>query len=309
MNWIRIATKMKGDPRVGAIAADCKIRIEHAVGLVACTLMEFPDHARNGDIGAVPDVVLEQWALWSGKAGVFATAFRTHLCDETGAVRSWEKHNGKAMRKAESDIERKRLAREQRENGAKTARAESAPSARQNAARRQNGQVDETRRNELRSVGKPTDRSTGEPEAGGESYMADAVLLTKAANAGLDEVYPKRRPFVAFDARPQQMAADLRKAGVDIEWAAATIFHYARSLNRNEPPGSLAWFERFVHECWQQHLAKQDAASYKPAHDGSAPAVSSEVDQLHAFAIQYAREGKAEWITYCDERHIAWRAA
>jgi hypothetical protein len=146
VNWIRIATKMKGDPRLGFIAAACKVRVEHAVGLVCCTLMEFPDHARDGDVAAVPDIVIEQWAMWSGKTGTFAAAFREHLCDETGAVRAWDRHNGNALRKAESDIERKRLAREQRENGAKTARAETAPSARQNTARRPNGQVDETRR-------------------------------------------------------------------------------------------------------------------------------------------------------------------
>jgi hypothetical protein len=146
VNWIRIATKMKGDPRMGAIAAACRVRIEHAVGLVCCALMELPDHAKDGDVSRVPDVVLEQWALWSGKPGVFAATFREQLCDAAGVVRAWERHNGKALRKAEADIERKRAARESRENGAKTARAEPAPSARRTSERRQNGEVDETRR-------------------------------------------------------------------------------------------------------------------------------------------------------------------
>lgn len=112
MNWIRIATKMKGDPRLGAIATSCRVKVHEAVGLVCCVLMEFPDHARDGDIAAVPDVVLEQWALWTGKPGAFAQAFRAHLCDETGAVRSWEKHNGAAIR--ESDAARERM-KERRE--------------------------------------------------------------------------------------------------------------------------------------------------------------------------------------------------
>ena len=50
---------------------------------------------------------------------MFAAAFRRHLCDDAGAVRSWERHNGAALRKAEADIERKRSMR----NGAETARA------------------------------------------------------------------------------------------------------------------------------------------------------------------------------------------
>lgn len=144
MNWIRIATKMKSDPRMGAIASACRVRVPEAVGLVCCVLMEFPDHVRDGDVAHVDNVVLEQWAGWGGKGGEFAAAFRRHLCDDAGVVRSWEKHNGAALRKAETDIERKRSMR----NGAETARAKTAPSARQTSGRRADGAVDETRRDE-----------------------------------------------------------------------------------------------------------------------------------------------------------------
>jgi hypothetical protein len=201
MNWVRVATKMKGDPSIGKIAADCKVRVEHAVGLVCCVLMEFPDHARDGDTAAIPDVVLEQWAMWSGKAGTFAAAFRAHLCDNTGLVRAWDRHNGNALRKAESDIERKRAAREQRENGAKTARAESAPSARQNTARRQNGQVDETRRD-----------VTTTPEAGVAVSARDA----------------ERPPVADHPVAYRQQLDDLRAAGLPHERAAldALLAHH-----------------------------------------------------------------------------------
>lgn len=148
MNWIRIATKMKSDPRMGAIASACRVRVPEAVGLVCCVLMEFPDHVRDGDVAHVDNVVLEQWAGWGGRGGVFAEAFRRHLCDDAGVVRSWEKHNGAALRKAETDIERKRSMR----NGAETARAKTAPSARQTSGRRADGAVDETRRDETAVV-------------------------------------------------------------------------------------------------------------------------------------------------------------
>lgn len=116
MNWIRIATKMKSDPRMGAIAAACKVRVPEAVGLVCCVLMEFPDHARDGDVGAVDDVVVEQWAGWNGKVGTFGAAFRQFLCDESGVVRAWEKHNGAALRRLEADLERKRRAKVERDS-------------------------------------------------------------------------------------------------------------------------------------------------------------------------------------------------
>lgn len=111
MNWIRVATKMKGDPRLGAIAAGCKVRVAEAVGLVCCVLMELPDHARDGDVADVPDVIIEQWAMWGGKPGRFAAAFRAELCDETGVVRAWEHHNGAAIREAEAARARMREAR------------------------------------------------------------------------------------------------------------------------------------------------------------------------------------------------------
>jgi hypothetical protein len=114
MNWIRIATKMKSDPRMGAIAAACKVRVPEAVGLVCCVLMEFPDHVRDGDVASVDDVVIEQWAGWNGKVGTFGAAFRRVLCDEVGVVRAWEKHNGAALRRLESDLERKRRAKAER---------------------------------------------------------------------------------------------------------------------------------------------------------------------------------------------------
>lgn len=107
MQWIRVATRMKSDPRIARIAADLKVRVAEAVGLVACVLMELPEHAVDGDIAAVPDPLLEQWALWSGAPGGFAAAFRSHMCDD-GIVRAWEKHNGAAIREANRSIARAR---------------------------------------------------------------------------------------------------------------------------------------------------------------------------------------------------------
>ena len=188
MNWIRIAVKMKTDPRLGAIATACKVRIPEAVGLVCCTLMEFPDHARDGDVAHVDDVVLEQWAGWGGKVGVFGGAFRRFLCDETGTVRAWEKHNGAALRKAETDIERKRSMR----NGAETARAKRAPSAETARGRRAFGAVDETRRDVTAVVtlgddGFPSPSSSGLrevlPMVATTGHSALAKLFANAADA------------------------------------------------------------------------------------------------------------------------------
>lgn len=218
MNWIRIATKMKGDPRLGAIAGACKVRIHEAVGLVCCTLMEFPDHARSGDVASVPDVVLEQWAMWTGKTGLFAQAFRENMCDETGVVRAWEKHNGKALQKAEEDIARKRAARAEREHGAKAARAETEPSARQTTerrengarkfgGRRQNGEVDETRRKETTSPAAAAAVVSAESPATVPGRVAAAAA---ASDVHDPEAYAERRAVIRqrFTDERAQLAFD-----------------------------------------------------------------------------------------------------
>lgn len=215
MNWIRIATKMKGDPRMGALAAACRVRIEHAVGLVCCTLMEFPDHARNGDIAAVPDVVLEQWALWSGRPGVFAAAFREQLCDETGVVRAWERHNGAAIRRADEDLKRKRSMRGQPADVGVEPQGKARPvrslSARQNADRLRKSDETPQSVGEVSSVDGTLRRTTSSADA------ADAV--PRGGGGGVDDIAealtePHHRDaylgFVRSARHPDALRAELR---------------------------------------------------------------------------------------------------
>jgi len=120
MNWIRMATRMKSDPKVGRIAMECGVPMSHAVGLVCCTLMEFPEHARDGDIAHVADVILEEWAGWRGEPGRFSAVFRTQFCDATGLVASWDKHNGAAIREADAARERAATWRETKKSPPRT---------------------------------------------------------------------------------------------------------------------------------------------------------------------------------------------
>lgn len=108
MNWIRIATDIKGDPAMSRMADVCKVRLAEIVGCCVSVFTELPEHAKDGNLTAVPDRALERWAEWEGKRGVFAAAFRAELCRD-GVLKSWEKHNGNAIAKADRDAERKRV--------------------------------------------------------------------------------------------------------------------------------------------------------------------------------------------------------
>lgn len=114
MNWIRIATGIKSDPRLASIAEHLHVEIAHAVGLVVSTLCELPEHARNGDVCQVPNLALERWAGWDGERGAYAYAFRTWMCTDDGVVSGWERHNGSAMREAEAGRERAKQWRAER---------------------------------------------------------------------------------------------------------------------------------------------------------------------------------------------------
>lgn len=240
MNWIRIATKMKSDPRMGAIAAACKVRVPEAVGLVCCVLMEFPDHARDGDVGAVDDVVVEQWAGWNGKMGTFGAAFRQFLCDESGVVRAWEKHNGAALRKAESDIERKRAMR----HGAETARAERAPNVRQTCAVRADGAVDETRRDVTTPIALDDD---GFPSPSSSGLRAVLPMVAATGHDALAKLFANTADADVWAGIIRGMASGLSMDGnrpVSPERLAAAVEDYVAQGHHVNPNPSL--FRGFV---------------------------------------------------------------
>lgn len=106
MNWIRIAVGIMDDPSVVALAEAVGVSVVTTTGHLVGLLTHLPEGAANGDVSAVSDVTLERWADWRGRKGKFATAFRAQLCDAQGVVRSWEKHNGAAIREVERARER-----------------------------------------------------------------------------------------------------------------------------------------------------------------------------------------------------------
>ena len=114
MNWIRIAVGIMHDPAIHAVADAVGVSVPtttgHVVGVLAC----LPEHCRSGDLSKVSDATMERWAMWGGKRGKFAGAFRAYLCDAQGVVKAWEKHNGAAMREAETDRQRKKAWRDVR---------------------------------------------------------------------------------------------------------------------------------------------------------------------------------------------------
>lgn len=189
MSWVRVASTITHDSKVDALSDRCAVRVAEAVGLIVGVLTHLPAEARDGDISAVSDRLIERWGGWEGERGVFASAFRALMCDEKGVVRAWEKHNGAALRRMENDLERKRSAKAQRDS------AEFPQTVPQNF--RRSSAVDETRRDgtvptttldDDRSVVRPTavDRSIWDkvaPVVGARGHGALRKLLSAVPDA------------------------------------------------------------------------------------------------------------------------------
>jgi hypothetical protein len=155
MNWIKIAVGIMRDPRIISLSEGVGVSVPTATGHVVGVLTALPEGCPTGDLSGVSDATIEQWAMWRGKKGEFAAVFRSQLCDTHGVVRSWEKHNGRAIQKAKDAAERTRLWREEQKANAKRMHTDGIPNALRTAQR------DETRRDVLHN--NQTALGAGEP--------------------------------------------------------------------------------------------------------------------------------------------------
>ncbi|UOF79607.1 hypothetical protein [Caudoviricetes sp.] len=174
--WIKIATDITTDAKVHAVAKACRVTDAEAVGLVVSTLVSLPNLAPNGDVSDVQDATLERVALWEGKRGVFAAAFRAVWCTD-GVVTNWLKWNGAVVREAEKRAPR---AKEWREKNA----------ARMHSERIQN---EDLSRLESGKMEKEIETTTGSYKQGEEyspSAPADALaVVSPEAHAALSELF------------------------------------------------------------------------------------------------------------------------
>lgn len=121
MNWIRIAVGILNDPSIHMVADASGVSVPTTTGHVVGLLTYLPEHCRDGDVSGVSDATLERWAMWTGRRGKFAEAFRRYLCNEQGVVRSWDKHNGAMLREYDRQREKqKKYREEQRKNRDRT---------------------------------------------------------------------------------------------------------------------------------------------------------------------------------------------
>lgn len=89
MTWLRFDADAAQSDVVGHLAEALGIPAPHAFGCYVACCLGFGAHRPDGRAGHVSDTTLEQWALWVGKRGRFAAAFRARCVAEDGTIRGW----------------------------------------------------------------------------------------------------------------------------------------------------------------------------------------------------------------------------
>src|SRR5690242_1071717 len=118
MAQLNVDLSVPTSPLVARIARALEIPRAHAAGclLLLWTQLAFRDCEGRLEID---DAMLEEWAGWTGEAGAFAKAAKTHALDAQGVCVGWEEMYGhydtdraNAARRKREERERKRAAAE-----------------------------------------------------------------------------------------------------------------------------------------------------------------------------------------------------
>jgi hypothetical protein len=111
--WIRVNARLADDPDVRAFArvlfptTPLWIAVAAACGLLVTLWGRVVDEQEDGNVADRDDDVLEEWAKWRGKAGAFATAFRSAFTHDDGLIRGWREYQGPLVARREKDRARK----------------------------------------------------------------------------------------------------------------------------------------------------------------------------------------------------------
>lgn len=236
--WIAVDVDLPSNPKVHQFAADLGVSVEAAMGLLVALWGQVARHRPEGDIGDVPDGLLERWCGWSGAPGRFATVYRGGFQTPDGKINDWYDHQGWLLERRRKDRERKR-------QGTSVETPQTIPGA-----------------SEAPGVGcgigtvvvTQTNSSTpGVGKVDTPPHLAATLRLTGELNIGMSENpgVVGFNPVVA--AGQQQVVRDWLDAGIPVDLAATVVRRMARSYKpkgRGRQISSLQYCDAAVRQAW-----------------------------------------------------------
>jgi hypothetical protein len=106
--WIRVDAHKVDSHEVDLLADELEIDVVLALGYVVTLGGAVAEHTEDGNIADVSDSLLERWARWKGKRGVFAPALRRALQNDAGEYDNWHEAMGQLVERRERDRNRKK---------------------------------------------------------------------------------------------------------------------------------------------------------------------------------------------------------
>lgn len=287
MNWIRIAVGIMDDPTTHALAEALGVSVPATTGHMVGVLRCLPQHARDGDLSNVPDTTLERWAMWTGKRGRFAAAFRAQLCDAQGVVRSWEKHNGAALREGDRQREKAKRYRERAEAVPRDATRDVPGTVPQPS--RPNVTTTITERDVTADSLSPLTTTTPDGPVVDHRDPEHRRRLVVVANQGITQQCGEQPvPILAQHAGTQAAAEALASAGVPLAFAERAIFTAASTTlpADGRPPRSLRYYAASTVAAWIAERTHRERAVTAPPE----PLPSPEAAEFAALRERAGRE-------------------
>lgn len=107
MTWIRWECSTPHSDVVGQLAEALNIPLAQALGHYTAACCGFGEHRDDGSVDAVSDATLEQWAMWAGRRGRFAEAFRLRCRNDEGYLRGWWRQEKLFAKRERDRVKRK----------------------------------------------------------------------------------------------------------------------------------------------------------------------------------------------------------
>ncbi|MBK7907551.1 MAG: hypothetical protein IPJ78_13455 [Gemmatimonadetes bacterium] len=242
-SWIRVNVGVPDEPKVIGLADTLTIEPELALGHVIATWCRIGEHAPDGDLSAISDLVLERWAGWRGERGRYAAAFREAFVQE-GRMPGWDRLQGKLIELAKKDRARK--------EGASAENPRNIPGSSVVTVQDVTGQdVTERARTATATTTTTTTAPTRQPResrhrvvAGQEPAPSRATWLTEPCAAWESTYGPGTFPM----GQAARQLAPLRKAGFSSTEIAVRLAWYlrVRGLDTADPDPAVIERTRFT---------------------------------------------------------------
>jgi hypothetical protein len=248
MTWIRWDCPTPFSDVVGFIAAELSIRPVHALGHYNAMCCGFGEHRPDGRIDQVSDELLETWAMWPGKRGMFAKAVRKWctLSDDKehdpGVLRGWWRQRALLAKQQRDRRKRKGKQGDTPETPAKP------PQKPARVLRRQQDD-DETERNEKLEAASSSAREV--PPSVRVAVAANAGLQRNPRLTGFNELLPQQA---------EQLVADWTRDGISLDLICRVVEDRSARYEpgpKGRQPSSFRYFDQAVRQAHAQASGRE----------------------------------------------------